>query len=263
MSGPKIHSNPPDFSRQPEKAPPTRKPPQDGEFKEIVEKKKKPEEKAVEPKEIEAGDESVDGLIEELGIGRRESKGKGEGSGKAQTTKGDTGISKGKISEESNIDEGNYIDEGFGEFETGDDGFIFPEKGRVGKEDLFSLLEKYVPEKSVKGKISEEEIDVGSEGLTTSGLPQQGKESKLEGVSAVKGESADVKASQNAARAEVWSIVEKLVDKITELKSSGKTEITITLKEPPMFQGAQIRIMEESSSKNQFNIAFENLSPQA
>ena len=61
----------------------------------------------------------------------------------------------------------------------------------------------------------------------------------------------------------MWQMFEKLVNSITAMKSDGKTETTVTLNEPSLFKGAVIKIVEFDQAKGQFNIAFQNLSPDA
>lgn len=59
------------------------------------------------------------------------------------------------------------------------------------------------------------------------------------------------------------AIIDQLVDKVVELKVNDRTETTITLKQPPLFQGANIIVTSFDSAKGEFNISFENLTQQA
>jgi|GEM_PF-3169423 len=77
------------------------------------------------------------------------------------------------------------------------------------------------------------------------------------------GSSGAVKDAEAARRTEMWELMEKLVDTIVGMKSEGKIETTVTLNEPKLFQGAVIKIVEFDQAKGQFNIAFQNLSPEA
>lgn len=56
---------------------------------------------------------------------------------------------------------------------------------------------------------------------------------------------------------------DKLVKKITVMKSSGRTEITLTLKNMSLFQGGVVKVIEHDSSRGQYNIMFSNLTQQA
>lgn len=59
------------------------------------------------------------------------------------------------------------------------------------------------------------------------------------------------------------AIIDQLVEKTVQLKVSGLTETTVTLKQPPMFEGANIVLTSFDSAKNEFNISFQNLTQQA
>lgn len=59
------------------------------------------------------------------------------------------------------------------------------------------------------------------------------------------------------------AIIDQLVEKVTELKGKDTTETTVTLKQPPLFQGVNIVVTSFDSAKGQFNISFENLTQQA
>ncbi|MBA3957801.1 MAG: hypothetical protein H0X51_05330 [Parachlamydiaceae bacterium] len=73
-----------------------------------------------------------------------------------------------------------------------------------------------------------------------------------------KGPDVQVKASAN-----IQELIDQIIDKIYTLEASGKTDTVLVLKHPPMFEGAQVIISSFSSAKNEFNIAFENLHPNA
>jgi hypothetical protein len=57
-------------------------------------------------------------------------------------------------------------------------------------------------------------------------------------------------------------LAEKVVEKIFIMKSEGRTEITLLLKNIPHFEGAQLRITEFSSARGEFNLSFTNLTSQ-
>ncbi len=61
----------------------------------------------------------------------------------------------------------------------------------------------------------------------------------------------------------IEELINKIVDEVNILKVDGRTDMTLTLKHPPMFSGAQITITEFDSAKKEFNIKFENLSQEA
>lgn len=59
------------------------------------------------------------------------------------------------------------------------------------------------------------------------------------------------------------SLVTQLVEAMTTLKDTGKTEINLTLKQPPAFAGATVTMIEFQSAPKQFNVSFHNLSNDA
>lgn len=61
----------------------------------------------------------------------------------------------------------------------------------------------------------------------------------------------------------IQEIVDQIVTNIYTLKVEGKTETLITLKHPPLFEGANLVITAFDTAKGEFNIAFENLTQMA
>lgn len=64
-------------------------------------------------------------------------------------------------------------------------------------------------------------------------------------------------------RAQIAETVQALVSQITVIQSKGQTDTVIELKNPPMLEGATIKLTELSSAKGEFNITFANLKPEA
>ena len=132
-----------------------------------------------------------------------------------------------------------------------------------GKDDLVALINTTVDEKD---KIKQ---GLGSGGKETGAFAASadGKNIAISGVSGPDGGDAGgsgaVKDAESTHRAEMWQMFENLVNSITAMKSDGKTETTVTLNEPNLFKGAVIKIVEFDQAKGQFNIAFQNLSPDA
>lgn len=58
-------------------------------------------------------------------------------------------------------------------------------------------------------------------------------------------------------------IVEQIVDKLYVIESQGKSEVYISLKYPPLFEGAQVVVTSFTTANKEFNLAFENLRPDA
>ena len=61
----------------------------------------------------------------------------------------------------------------------------------------------------------------------------------------------------------VSEIINSLVSTVTETITGDRTDTTITLKNPPMFEGAQLTVTEYGSAKGEFNISFQNLNNEA
>ena len=61
----------------------------------------------------------------------------------------------------------------------------------------------------------------------------------------------------------IKEIVRQLVDRIEVMQQGNETTTTITLREPPIMAGATVRLTTTESTKNEFNISFANLSPDA
>lgn len=57
----------------------------------------------------------------------------------------------------------------------------------------------------------------------------------------------------------IQEIINQMIAKATEMKHSGTTETVLTLKYPPLFEGATIVVTSFDSAKNEFNISIENL----
>lgn len=72
--------------------------------------------------------------------------------------------------------------------------------------------------------------------------------------------SSDLKAS---AVLQLKDIVEQIIRRLAVLENKGKTDTIIILKHPPLFDGAQVVITSFSTATREFNLAFENLRPDA
>lgn len=72
---------------------------------------------------------------------------------------------------------------------------------------------------------------------------------------------AEVKPTPRAPY--IKELVTQLIDKLYTVQTEGKMETVVTIKHPPMFEGANLVVTSFNSANKEFNIAFENLSPQA
>jgi hypothetical protein len=62
---------------------------------------------------------------------------------------------------------------------------------------------------------------------------------------------------------QIQKMIEQLVDKVQTLSKSGQTDTTMTIKNIPILEGANVVISAFDSAKGEFNIAFENLTAHA
>ncbi len=63
--------------------------------------------------------------------------------------------------------------------------------------------------------------------------------------------------------AQLKELVDQIVKEMYVVKTGEVTDTVITIRHPPMFEGAQIKVTSFESARGEFNIAFENLSQQA
>lgn len=73
--------------------------------------------------------------------------------------------------------------------------------------------------------------------------------------------SAETKTVQHAGMTaeEIQELVDQIISKLYTIKTEGKTDTLITLKHPPLFEGAHLVIRSYDHAKGEFNLSFENL----
>lgn len=113
---------------------------------------------------------------------------------------------------------------------------------------------------------------VGSKKPTT-GKGEGGKAGAPEFKAEMGGVNAPVQGvnlkSDKAAEAEtappatIGDIANRIVDKIQVMRAGNETQTTITLRQPPMLEGATITLTASDNAKKEFNIQFANLSNEA
>lgn len=70
--------------------------------------------------------------------------------------------------------------------------------------------------------------------------------------------------SQETARsATIRELATQIIDRIQIMRKGDETQTTITLRHPPVLEGATITLTASDNAKREFNIAFANLTPQA
>lgn len=70
---------------------------------------------------------------------------------------------------------------------------------------------------------------------------------------------AQVPQNQKAMK----ELVDQIVKEMYVVKTGDVTDTVITIRHPPIFEGAQVKITSFESARGEFNIAFENLTQQA
>jgi hypothetical protein len=61
----------------------------------------------------------------------------------------------------------------------------------------------------------------------------------------------------------IKDLITQMVEKVEEMKADGKTETTVTLRNPPLFSGATLTVTSFDSARGEFNVSFENLRNEA
>lgn len=76
-----------------------------------------------------------------------------------------------------------------------------------------------------------------------------------------------VEATQSAlaprASADMISLIDQIAAHISQLQLGDRLDTTVILKNPPLFEGAQLVIQQHSSAAGEFSVTFHNLSNQA
>jgi hypothetical protein len=70
-------------------------------------------------------------------------------------------------------------------------------------------------------------------------------------------------ATPEMARTNMAGTIQQLVDQIVTITNAGQTDTVITLKNPPILEGATIKISSFESARGEINISFANLKPEA
>jgi len=80
-------------------------------------------------------------------------------------------------------------------------------------------------------------------------------------------QGAQVTKTENVQRPDqvkqIEEIIDQIVNKVYILKQEGKTDTVMTLRYPPMFAGAQLRVTSYDTARGEFNLSFSQLSNEA
>jgi hypothetical protein len=125
--------------------------------------------------------------------------------------------------------------------------------------------EEEVRESTVAGTI---QADDAKEKFTTRFATPQPDLSYINPMAAAGQASIDAvsaKADKAAASfaTNLQELINQMVEKVQEMQTAGTTETTVTLKQPPLFAGANLILTSFDNAKGEFNISFENLKVEA
>lgn len=76
--------------------------------------------------------------------------------------------------------------------------------------------------------------------------------------------NADLKSDKPIAPVRpIQELINEMVKEVQSMEKDGRTDTTVTLKYPPIFEGAQLVVTSFNSARGEFNISFENLTQAA
>lgn len=79
----------------------------------------------------------------------------------------------------------------------------------------------------------------------------------------ISGDNTQIAQGATIRGSNMQELIKQLTEQLAVLKQNGRTDTIMTLKHPPLFAGAELKITEFSSAKGEFNLTFHNLSPEA
>lgn len=142
--------------------------------------------------------------------------------------------------------------------------------------DLF----KRISSKAIHDSVVDEFPGTNLQGLTQDDLANKGNASQftqeqpdmsyvnplnlgMQTPSAMSLSDVNPMQASNSAALRLKEIVDQIIDKLYTLTVDGRTDTVMTIKNNALFAGANIILSSFESAKGEFNITFENLSPQA
>lgn len=130
------------------------------------------------------------------------------------------------------------------------------------------MYSKLTLESRKNAKDSFSETAANQDKYTTRFATEQTDLSSVNPLAALTNAQPNISLNANAEKttlpvSNVQAIINQMVAKVTEMKNAGSTETVITLKNPPLFEGATIVLTGFDSAKNEFNVSIENLTQAA
>ncbi len=137
-------------------------------------------------------------------------------------------------------------------------------EGEVEKESIFSMSSKRKDKPGASKRALVEDADSGlAEGKVDLSQETRPDLAQVNPVAGLKTEVQNVGGKGEAIaaqRSDLQELVDQLVDKLTIMKTSNDAETSLTLKHPPLFKGAIIKVTEFDHARGEFNLSIENLS---
>ena len=142
---------------------------------------------------------------------------------------------------------------------------VVPERGAVRAARLTSTPEETVPtaprDVGAFRKLMEEK-GKGAEQIPEHVAAMIGPQRPAVTPTSV-GEAAQPVERPMPTRQAIMEVLRQTADAIATFVSKHEVRTVVTIKQPPIFEGATLTVTEYSSAPHQFNITFENLSPDA
>ena len=135
-------------------------------------------------------------------------------------------------------------------------------KSDMAKENVLLEAKKFKD----PGEISSKKEPKAKESKAEGAVPQ----GKVEGaVTANPVQAVDFRTDkaqdvkETAAPNPIQDLVMEMVERIQTMEKNGETHTEVTLRNPPILEGATLTLTNTDNAKREFNIAFANLSPDA
>lgn len=127
-------------------------------------------------------------------------------------------------------------------------------KEKAKKEGVGDLLSKQKKEKKSPIKEGEKEETVKQNLAATANSDHQ---------AAPVSEGIAKPTPTVTARQEMVDLINQIIDKLSTVSAADTTEVTITLKNLPLFEGANVKVIAHKQAPGEFNVEFSNLTQQA
>lgn len=144
-----------------------------------------------------------------------------------------------------------------------------PEKLNVSQESMAAQVKKPVEKPSSEtkesGQVSKKDKSKGeSRSQSVESGQEKGTGQVNTGSQSVAFHTEKAEQAQETARsATIKDLATQIIDRIQIMRRDDQTSTMITLRHPPILEGATITLTASDNAKREFNISFANLSPDA